>query len=114
MAKNRSRRLRKKLCVDEFQELGFELGLEYRDGLSEDQLIAFLEAFLAEAIEANGLHYMGDEEYGFVCLGRRGSVSEEQRQAVETWLKGREEVSAAKVSALLDVWYPDSPLNAEA
>ena len=25
MATNRSRRLRKKLCVDEFQELGFEL-----------------------------------------------------------------------------------------
>ena len=27
MATNRSRRLRKKLCVDEFQELGFELNL---------------------------------------------------------------------------------------
>ncbi|MEO6676480.1 MAG: 50S ribosome-binding protein YggL, partial [Pseudomonas sp.] len=25
MATNRSQRLRKKLCVDEFQELGFEL-----------------------------------------------------------------------------------------
>ncbi len=28
MATNRSRRLRKKLCVDEFQELGFELQSE--------------------------------------------------------------------------------------
>ena len=27
MATNRSQRLRKKLCVDEFQELGFELNL---------------------------------------------------------------------------------------
>jgi hypothetical protein len=30
MAKNRSRRLRKKLCVDEFQELGFEVQVVYR------------------------------------------------------------------------------------
>ena len=29
MATNRSRRLRKKLCVDEFQELGFELNLDW-------------------------------------------------------------------------------------
>ncbi|MEX5433576.1 50S ribosome-binding protein YggL, partial [Klebsiella michiganensis] len=30
MATNRSRRLRKKLCVDEFQELGFELNFHYK------------------------------------------------------------------------------------
>ena len=29
MATNRSRRLRKKLCVDEFQELGCELTLSF-------------------------------------------------------------------------------------
>lgn len=29
MATNRSQRLRKKLCVDEFQELGFELNLDF-------------------------------------------------------------------------------------
>jgi len=32
MATNRSRRLRKKLCVDEFQELGFELSFQYQQG----------------------------------------------------------------------------------
>ena len=33
MATNRSRRLRKKLCVDEFQELGFELNFHYKEGV---------------------------------------------------------------------------------
>ena len=35
MATNRSQRLRKKLCVDEFQELGFELNLDFKEGLRD-------------------------------------------------------------------------------
>lgn len=111
MATNRSRRLRKKLCVDEFQELGFELNLEFNDGLSDAELEAFVDGFLTEAIEANGLGYVGGEGYGFVCLDRRGSVTEEQRNLVEAWLKGRSELKAANVSPLLDVWYPENPVN---
>ncbi len=114
MATNRSRRLRKKLCVDEFQELGFEVTLTYRDGLDSKGVDAFLEAFLNEAIEANGLGYIGGEDYGFVCLARRGSVSEEQRGQVEAWLKGRDELAECNVSALMDVWYPENEINAPA
>ena len=40
MATNRSRRLRKKLCVDEFQEVGFELNLSYPDDLSDEVIEA--------------------------------------------------------------------------
>ncbi|WP_313088970.1 YggL family protein [Pseudomonas sp.] len=114
MATNRSRRLRKKLCVDEFQELGFEVTLTYRDGLDSKGVDAFLEAFLNEAIEANGLGYIGGEDYGFVCLARRGSVSEEQRGQVEAWLKGRDELAECSVSPLMDVWYPENEINAPA
>ena len=89
MATNRSQRLRKKLCVDEFQELGFELNLDFKEDLSEEAIDAFLAAFLAEAMEANGLGYVGGDDYGLVCLQKRGSVSEEQRAAVEAWLKAR-------------------------
>jgi hypothetical protein len=105
MATNRSRRLRKKLCVDEFQELGFEVSLTYRDGL---------EAFLNEAIETNGLGYVGGEDYGFVCLASRGSVNEEQRGQIEAWLKSRNELSEFNVSPLMDVWYPENEINAKA
>ena len=67
MATNRSRRLRKKLCVDEFRELGFEINLTYREGIESKAVDDFLEAFISEAMEANELGYIGGEDYGFVC-----------------------------------------------
>ncbi|MDG9927294.1 MULTISPECIES: 50S ribosome-binding protein YggL [unclassified Pseudomonas] len=111
MATNRSRRLRKKLCVDEFQELGCELTLDLREGLGEAEIDDFLDAFLRDAIEGNGLGYVGGEDYGFVCLSSRGSVSEEQRSRLEAWLKDRKELSGYTLSPLLDVWYPENPIN---
>jgi uncharacterized protein YggL (DUF469 family) len=111
MATNRSRRLRKKLCVDEFQELGFELNLEFKEELSEEAVDAFLTAFFVEAMDANGLDYVGGEEFGLVCLAKRGSVSEEQRATVEAWLKGRSELTKVEVSPLQDAWYPEKPIN---
>ncbi|WP_339447787.1 YggL family protein [Pseudomonas sp. EA_5y_Pfl2_R50] len=112
MATNRSQRLRKKLCVDEFQELGFELNLDFKEDLSEEAIDAFLEAFIKEAMEANGLGYVGGDDFGLVCLQKRGSVNEEQRAAVEAWLKNRSELTKAELSPLLDVWYPEKPINA--
>ncbi|AXM95765.1 YggL 50S ribosome-binding family protein [Pseudomonas plecoglossicida] len=112
MATNRSRRLRKKLCVDEFQELGFELNLEFKEDLDDEAVDAFLDDFLTEAMDANGLDYVGGEDFGLVCKAERGSVTEEQRAAVEAWLKGRSEVTKVEVSPLLDAWYPEKPVNA--
>ena len=111
MATNRSRRLRKKLCVDEFQELGFELTLNFKADLSDQTLDDFVDQFLDQAIAGNGLDYVGGEDFGLVCLAKRGSVSEEQRAQVEAWLKGRTELVDFTVSPLMDVWYPDSPIN---
>lgn len=112
MATNRSRRLRKKLCVDEFQELGFELNLDLKDDLTVEEIDSFLDQFILQALEANGLDYVGGEDFGLVCLARRGSVSEEQRAAVESWLKGRSELTKIEVSPLVDAWYPDKPIIA--
>ncbi len=110
MATNRSRRLRKKLCVDEFQEIGFELNLSYPDDLSDEAVEAFLDQFIA-MIASHGLGYVGGDDYGFVCLGKRGSVTAEQRATVEAWLKARSELSNVEVSPLMDVWYPDNTIN---
>ena len=112
MATNRSRRLRKKLCVDEFQELGFELNLDFKEGLDDEAVDAFLDAFLTEAMDGNGLDYVGGDDFGLVCKATRGSVTAEQRAAVEAWLKTRSELTKAEVSPLLDVWYPEKPINA--
>ena len=114
MATNRSRRLRKKLCVDEFQELGCELTLGFHEGLSEEGADTFVDEFLRDGIDANGLGYVGGDDYGFVCLAKRGSVSEEQRTALENWLKSRKELSEFKLSPLMDVWYPGNPVNPQA
>ncbi|HWV11089.1 YggL family protein [Pseudomonas sp.] len=111
MATNRSRRLRKKLCVDEFQELGFELNLNFKEDLSDEAVDAFLDQFLSDAMTANGLGYVGGDDYGLVCLAKRGSVSEEQRAQVEAWLKGRSELVDFSVSPLIDVWYPENEIN---
>ena len=111
MATNRSRRLRKKLCVDEFQELGFELNLDFKEGLDDEAVDAFLEAFLTEAMDGNGLDYVGGEDIGLVCTDTRGSVTEEQRATVEALLKARPELTRVEVSALLDAWHPETPIN---
>ncbi|EIK96753.1 hypothetical protein PMM47T1_10780 [Pseudomonas sp. M47T1] len=111
MATNRSRRLRKKLCVDEFQELGFELNLDFKENLDDQAIDAFLDAFLTQAMDAHGLDYVGTDDVGLVCTVRRGSVNEEQRAAVEAWLKGRDELTKIEVSPLLDAWYPGKPIN---
>lgn len=114
MAKNRSRRLRKKLCVDEFQELGFEVQISYSESLADEAIEAFFSDFVVEAIEANGLGLIGGPEYALICLGKRGSVSAEQRASVEAWLKARNEPESVEVSALQDAWYPETPIREQA
>lgn len=111
MAKNRSRRLRKKLCVDEFQELGFEVQVTYPETLEDTAIEDFFSDFVVEAIEANGLGLLGGPDYALVCLGKRGSVTAEQRAAVEAWLKGRSEPETVEVSELQDAWYPETPIR---
>ncbi|VXC36142.1 conserved hypothetical protein [Pseudomonas sp. 8AS] len=111
MATNRSRRLRKKLCVDEFQELGCELTLNFREGLADAEMDSFVEAFLRDAVEGNGLGYVGGDDYGFVCLAKRGSMSAAQREQLDAWLKSRAELTGYSLSPLMDVWYPENAVN---
>ena len=72
---------------------------------------AFLDAFVTDAVAANGLAYVGGDDYGFICLDNRGSINEEQRASVEAWLKSRSELAEFTLSPLMDVWYPENPIN---
>ena len=102
----RSRRLRKKLHVDEFREDGFHVRFVLR-ALSATEADRFWDAFLAEAIEARGLTYGGGEQ-GFVAA-LRGSATEADREAVRVWLAARPEVASAEIGPLVDAWYDTPP-----
>lgn len=105
MSKKRSRRLRKKLHVDEFQEFGFEVSFQFQPGLPQDTISRFWDDFIAEAIERNGLAYGGGTE-GFVSLWKHGSAIEAHREQVRSWLSVRPELSSVEVGALVDAYGP--------
>lgn len=110
LAKRRSRRLLKKLRLAEFQQRGFDLRFIFKPGVSPAEETAFWGAFLAEAIDANGLLFCGGAE-GFVYRAGRASCTSKDRFAVAMWLCRHPEVCNEHVGRLVDVWYeePDPP-----
>lgn len=100
-------RLRKKLRVDEFQEFGFSITSQPADKLTEEQVDKFIDDFI-DAIEARNLAFGGWIEGGFVCKGSRGSATEEDRTAIEAWLKSRPEIVSVEISPLMDAWHDPS------
>lgn len=108
-AKNRSTRIRKKLRVDEFQELGFDVAWKLEDGINGEELDAFISKFFAEAIQPNKLGFGGEGDtlwHGLICTQALGSCTEENRSAVEKWLTDNGATSVA-VSELYDVWWAE-------
>ncbi|MGR5120929.1 YggL family protein [Vibrio astriarenae] len=105
MAKNRTRRLRKKLYVDEFTVLGFGFSCQV-DIDSDSGYEAILNNFF-DFLESRNLVMGGGANQhsfdGFVIgEGRYDSATDEDREAVEEWLSARSECSDVKVSELLD------------
>ncbi len=108
-AKNRSQRLRKKLRVDEFQELGFDVAWQLNEDITSDELDAFIDKFFSDIIQPNGLGFGGEGDalwHGLICTQHLGSCTDEHRSAVEKWLNenGANQVA---VSELYDVWWAE-------
>jgi uncharacterized protein YggL (DUF469 family) len=104
-------RQRKKQRVGEFQELSFEVDLVFHAPMNGEPYDDFLTAF-AHFLESRALLAGGFggtlplvETGGVVARIERGSVSEEDAQAVVGWLRARPEVVDAKASHLFDAWY---------
>jgi len=85
------KRLRKKLRVGEFIELGFTARYQVKAGLSSAALDSLLDRFILEAIEANDLHCGGGGgpvEWDFlVCANGRRSATETDCESVRIWLE---------------------------
>lgn len=105
MAKRRSKRLRKKLHIDEFQEMGFPYATTLKSELSEEASCELLDAFLTEVIESRDLALGGGLTSGYIARAGRGSVSNDDRIAVEAWLCSRSEFESVEVGQLQDAWY---------
>ena len=105
-AKNRSQRLRKKLRVDEFKELGFDVAWQLNEAITSDEIDAFIDKFFSEVIQPNGLGFGGEGDtlwHGLICTQKLGSCTEENRASVGKWLNDTGAQSVA-VSELYDVW----------
>ncbi|MBW8184417.1 YggL family protein [Shewanella nanhaiensis] len=103
----RSRRLRKKLRVDEFQEFGFDINWTFNDSVSEEQIDNLVDQFIDEVIEPRklGFHGGGHKEWeGIIATQELGKCTEEDRAAVSDFWKGKE-VSDLVVSELYDIWW---------
>lgn len=103
-------RQRKKLHIGEYQELAFEVMADVSESARQGDPEALLDRFLQEAIEANGLLMAGAiDDYqlsAYVLLNAaRGSVTAEQREAVENWLHASADFENVRVGPLRDAWY---------
>ncbi len=109
MAKNRTRRLRKKLHLGEFQELGFEVAARLASPLSDEERDKLLDLFIEQCIESNELGFGGglnDDLEGFVVsMKKRGSATDEQREKVRAWLGTRSEFAGVEIGPLRDAWH---------
>ena len=101
--RRRSKRLRKKLRLEEFKEDGFAIGFRLSSNLSPKTKDEFWSSFL-QFIESRRLAFGGGEE-GYVTKFARGSATEDDRDAVRGWLEARPEVEHLVVGPLEDAWY---------
>ncbi|MCT8985696.1 50S ribosome-binding protein YggL [Shewanella phaeophyticola] len=107
MAQNRSRRLRKKLRVDEFQEFGFDINWTFDESVSEQDIDALVDQFIDEVIEPRqlGFHGGGHKEWeGIIATQAIGKCTEDDIAAVQAFWQSKP-VSGIEVSALYDIWW---------
>jgi len=68
------------------RQQGFVVSFRFRPGLDDQQQLQLLTRFVVDVIEARWLSFGGSERGGFVAAAGRGSVGEQDRQAVIAWL----------------------------
>ncbi len=100
------KRLRKKKHVGEFAQWGRQLVItrNTKDGFDE-----FLDAFILEAVEANGCYCGGggqDDKLDVVVeLGRRSDDPGARFKRITDWLDARADVQSWKAGEEMDLWY---------
>ena len=107
MSQNRSRRLRKKLRVDEFQEFGFDITWTFNESVSEEDIDNLVDQFITEIIEPRnlGFHGGGHKEWeGIIATQDIGKCTPEDIAAVKGYWESKP-VNDLEVSDLYDIWW---------
>jgi len=102
--KRRSKRLQKKLHLNEFQEMGFDVDIKFKEEITQKQKDNFFKRFIEECVEANKLTLGGTCESFFICKVN-GSCTEEDRVLLDNYITKSPEVSEVDVYTLIDAWY---------
>lgn len=104
----RTRRLRKKLRVNEFRIMGFSVVVSLRDSLPIEEGNAFWDRFILEAIERRGLQYGGLAE-GYAMREADVSATDEDREHMRAWLMSQAEVTGCEIGQLSDAYGARGP-----
>ena len=98
------KRLRKKLRLHEFQEMGFEVQFDFTHEKSEAEINTFWDEKI-EFVESQGLFIGGSITNFFATADHRKSTKLEQREALLNWLNARADVKDVVVGPLRDAWH---------
>lgn len=98
------KRLRKKLRLREFQEMGFEVQFDFTHEKTEEKVYAFWDEKI-EFVESQGLFIGGGMTNFFATADYRKSAKPEQREALLNWLNARADVKDVVVGPLRDAWH---------
>lgn len=104
----RSKRLRKKLHVDEFAVLGFEVSFDFAVANNPEAVDLFLDGMI-DFVESHGLLIGGgiNENGSFFVMseGRYQSTTQEDVSALTNWLQAQAHVSNVVCFGLVDAYY---------
>jgi len=98
------KRLRKKLRLREFQELGFLTDFDLNTTFTHEAEHTFWNKLIA-FVESQGLEIGGGLNSFYVVRTGRGTATEADREFLMAWLHQQPEVSNVKVWPLDDAWH---------
>jgi uncharacterized protein YggL (DUF469 family) len=105
---HRSRRLRKKLYLDEFAVMGFEFSADM-NFKSDNEFESFLDSmidFIESRVLVMAAGGTGSSWSGVICsMHRYGCATNEDQQAVAAWLTANPLLTNVRVGQLVDVNY---------
>lgn len=105
-----NKRQLKKKYLGEFTETCFEFSAKLLQPFGPGEWDAFIDRFLAEVIDANGLEFGGgggSEDFsGFVAAAKRyGKVDERHQALVKEWLEKQSRLTEVNIDPIRDAWH---------